>query len=154
MREQGKSLRKIAKEFGVDEGGGRVHAEDSEGALDQDSRDLQGGAVFKVVGYGSRQANVQLPEKGFAPDYALKLVCGTHKSYKVKFWNYAAVEAIGKVASDAGLSEGAYIAVAASEKLHRDGTSATCSTGSLRGWLKMGGTGQKHEDLTDHLPIS
>ena len=70
-------------------------------------------------------------------------MCGAHKSYSVKFWNYAAVEAIEKAASDAGLSEEAYIAIAALDKLRRDGYLNDMLHRDLVRVVKNGGYGPK-----------
>jgi ParB-like chromosome segregation protein Spo0J len=61
------------------------------------------------------------PEKDWPVDMALKAVTHAHKEYKVRFWNYMAVRALGEAASKVGLTEEQYIAIAALEKLHMEG---------------------------------
>jgi hypothetical protein len=59
------------------------------------------------------------------------------------FWNYAAVDAIERAASDAGLSEEAYIAMATLEKLRRDGYLDDMFYNELVRVVKSGGYGPK-----------
>jgi hypothetical protein len=61
------------------------------------------------------------PEKDWPVDMALKAVTHAHKEYRVRFWNYMAVRALGEAASKVGLTEEQYIAIAALEKLHLEG---------------------------------
>jgi predicted transcriptional regulator len=61
------------------------------------------------------------PEKDWPVDMALKAVTHAHKEYRVRFWNYMAVRALGEAASKVGLTEEQYIAIAALEKLHMEG---------------------------------
>lgn len=64
---------------------------------------------------------VSNPEKQFTVDKALKFAIVTPKEYRVKVWYHFVVEKLEEAAKKAGLTVEQYIAIAAIEKLHREG---------------------------------